>query len=165
MSGAPRMRVGHLDDVDLAALRGRGVRALLLDLDNTLCDPRADDVSAEARVFCARMRELGLRGYVLSNGRSGRAERLAGQLGLPCISQARKPLRGAYLRALSEMNLPPHAVAAVGDQFLTDAIGAMRMGLALVLVEPRWRRDKPLVRMARPLDRILRRLVPEGGGE
>ena len=143
---------------DLAA---RGVKALLLDLDNTLCDPRGDLLPAEALSFCARMEELGLRGYVLSNGPRGRAERLAAQLGLPCTSRARKPLRGAYRRALGELGLTTEAVAAVGDQFLTDALGAIGMGMALVLVEPRFARDKPLVKLARPVDRVLRRLIPQ----
>lgn len=162
MSGLLRFRVGSLAQVPLEQLRKRGVRALLLDLDNTLCDPRGDELSGEAVAFWQRAQADGFAGYVLSNGPRGRAERLSAKIGLSCVSRAGKPLRLSYLRALGELGLPKEAVAAVGDQFLTDALGAISMGISLVLVEPRFARDKPLVVLARPLDRLLRCLIPTG---
>ncbi len=155
------MRVPSLSLLWLEELRAEGVQALLLDLDNTLCDPRGDSPTEEAAAFCVRMEEAGMRGYILTNGRGDRAERLAQRLGLPCIARAHKPLPGAYRRALRDLDLPKEAVAAVGDQFFTDGLGAMYVGIRLVLVEPRFPRDKPLVRLLSPLDRILRRLIPE----
>ena len=153
-------RVRSLTDIPLEDLVAQGVQAIVLDLDNTLCDPRGDELPKDAVAFCAKAKALGLRGYILSNGARGRAERLAQALGLPCVSRAKKPLRGAYRRALRELGVQPQEAVAIGDQFLTDALGAISMDMALFLVEPRVRRDKLLVRLARPVDRILRRLLP-----
>jgi HAD superfamily phosphatase (TIGR01668 family) len=154
------MRIPALS-VDLVGeLQAEGIEALLLDLDNTLCDPRGDAATEEASAFCAGMREAGMRGYILTNGRRGRAEQLAQTLGFPCIARAHKPLPGAYRRALRDLRMPKEAVAAIGDQFFTDGLGAICIGMRLVLVEPRFARDKPLVRLLSPLDRIVRRLIP-----
>ena len=155
--------IDGLDAVPLAELGRLGVGGLLCDLDNTLVPAGGDDVPAETVRFLEEVRRLGFGVVIVSNGRRQRAERLGGMLGLPVVSRARKPFGGGYRRALAILGLPSDKVAAVGDQFLTDGIGAWRQGMPVFLVEPLAREEALLVRAARPVDRILRRLLlPRG---
>lgn len=154
-----RRSVPGLGAVPLADLRAAGTRGLILDLDNTLVPPSRDEVPRETRVFLDEARRLGLRAIILSNGRRARTARLAAHLELPFIAPAKKPAAGGYRHALSALGLTPAQVVAIGDQFLTDGLGAWRQGIPWILTEPLTRREGLLVRVARPVDRILRRLL------
>ena len=155
----PIQAVRGIQDLPLEQLRGAGVLGLILDLDNTLVPPGSDEVPGETRRFLADLRRLGLLSVIVSNTRSERADQIGQAMGLPVVSRARKPFGRGYRRALGLMRLPADKVVAVGDQLLTDGAGAWRQGMPLFLVDPLSRREALLPRLARPLDRILRRLL------
>lgn len=157
------LAVPRLDAVPLEELARAGVMGLLFDLDNTLVAARGEEVPAETERFLEEVRRLGLSAVIVSNGRRPRAERLGRLLGLPVVGAAKKPFGGGYRRAFAILRLPADKVAAVGDQFLTDAIGGWRQGMPVILVDPLTTRESLLVRAARPVDRALRRLLlPRG---
>lgn len=156
--------VPDLGAVPLEELVLRGVRGLLLDLDNTLVPARSADVPAGTRLFLQEAQRFGLAAVILSNGRKARAEQLGQMLGLPAVGRAKKPLGGGYRRALAILGLPSSEVAAIGDQFLTDGIGAWCQGMPLALVDPITSSEALLVRLGRPVDRILRRLLLRRAG-
>ncbi len=156
--------VPGLGAVPLEELVRIGVRGLLLDLDNTLVTARGGEVPAETRLFLQEARRLGLAAVILSNGRRARAEQFGRMFDLPSVGRAKKPFGGGYRRALAILGLPGSAVAAIGDQFLTDGIGAWCQGMSFALVEPITSSEALLVRLGRPADRILRRLLLRRAG-
>lgn len=151
--------VPGLAAVPLSELVQQGVQGIIFDLDNTLMPARSEEVPGETQRFLAEVDRLGLSAVILSNGRRQRAEKLARLVGLPVISSAKKPFGGGYRKALGLLGLPPEKVVAVGDQFLTDSIGAWRQRIRVVLVDPLTPHEALLVRACRPVDRILRRLL------
>ena len=155
----PIQAVRGIQDLPLEQLRGAGVVGFILDLDNTLVPPGSDEVPGETRRFLADLRRLGLLSVIVSNARSERADRMGQALGLPVVSRARKPFGRGYRRSLGLMRLPAAKVVAVGDQLLTDGAGAWRQGIPLYLVDPLSHREAFLPRLARPFDRVLRRLL------
>ncbi len=80
---------------------------------------------------------------------------LAAALGLPAVTGALKPRRGALRRALSVMGTAPETTALVGDQLFTDILGGNRLGLYTILVRPQSRKEFVLTRLVRRVERAV----------
>lgn len=155
----PRSRATSVHAIDYRALRARGVRGLIFDLDNTLARWRAGPPGEEVRALLRRLQQEGFRVAVLSNGRlSQRPEviQFFQNLGIPVIYPARKPLPGGIRRALQTLGLPPREAALVGDQLFTDVLGGNLAGLFTILVEPLDPgRESPFTKLNRLLERLV----------
>lgn len=133
----PDIVVASVQEIDPEALRARGIRALLLDLDNTLVMWRSCDLRAEVSAWVERARGAGLRLCIVSNSSSARrVEPVAQQLGIPYTARAAKPSRRAFRRAAALLGVEPSQAAVVGDQLFTDVLGGNRAGMLTVLVNP-----------------------------
>ena len=135
----PNQIVRRLEDVDLDALAARGIRALLVDLDNTLCPWSSSQPSPECEEWIRRARErFGV--CIVSNSlRPGRLRRVAEALGIRAVGRwgwGRKPFAGGILAALRELQVEPSEAAMLGDQIMTDVLGGNRLGLYTVWVLP-----------------------------
>ena len=118
------------------ALSARGVKLVLLDIDNTVAPYTVDTASPALRAWAEGMREAGLELYILSNNRGPRPERFAAALGLPFRKRARKPFPKTAREVLAETGRGPTESAVLGDQIYTDALCARLCGAMAVTVEP-----------------------------
>ncbi len=84
---------------------------------------------------------------------------MAQKLGLPFISGALKPRRGAFREALKLLDVEPRRAAVVGDQVLTDILGGNRLGLHTILVRPMSRREFAGTRITRLFERVILRVL------
>lgn len=114
----------------------RGIRFLLLDVDNTLAPYTTDAATERMAAWVRDMRSAGLELYILSNNRGRRPERFAAALGLPCRKKAWKPFPKAAREVLAETGHTPAETAFVGDQIYTDALCAKLCGAFAVTVHP-----------------------------
>ncbi|OUM97283.1 MAG: hypothetical protein BAA02_08285 [Paenibacillaceae bacterium ZCTH02-B3] len=158
-------------EIDLNMLRELGLLGIIADLDNTLVSARTTAATPELARWVEGVRERGFRVVIVSNNRRARVSAIAEPLGVPYISSARKPLAGAFRQALRLLELPPERVAVIGDQLVTDVLGARRTGLTPFLVSPIAPGEEGLAtQMNRLIERIarsrLRRkgLWPDGEG-
>ncbi|HEV2440283.1 MAG TPA: YqeG family HAD IIIA-type phosphatase [bacterium] len=162
----PDAEVDSIYAIDPAALRARGIRGVILDLDNTMVPWGAWDVPAALGPWIAAARAVDLRLCIVSNNAGARVAHLAEALELPAVTGAWKPRRGALRRALRMMGTAPDATALVGDQVFTDVLGGNRLGLHTILVHPQSGREFPLTRLTRLAERVavgLRRRRLHGG--
>lgn len=114
----------------------RGVRFVLLDIDNTLAPYTQDEAGPRLRSWVRDLKAAGLELYILSNNRGERPARFAAALELPYVKHARKPFTAAARRVLAERGRSPEESALVGDQIYTDTLCAKRCGLLAVTVKP-----------------------------
>lgn len=122
--------------IDEEFLRKNRVRALVLDMDNTLSmhgDPAAEDGVME---WLDEMRRLGIKMRVVSNNTKKRVAPLAAKLGLEYTANGAKPLAFGVLRAVKAMHVPRSETLVVGDQIFTDVMAGNFAGIRTVLVEP-----------------------------
>ena len=108
------------------ALRSRGVKLLLLDLDNTLAPYGSGEVSPEIRHWLSDLAEAGIEPYIFSNNRGGRPSAFAEKLGLGFVGRAKKPNPRRLWALLEEKGLDRSEAALVGDQIYTDIFCARR---------------------------------------
>lgn len=141
------------DDVSPEFLRSIGIRALLIDIDNTLA-PYEQDVPDEHIIkWFDALRAAGISASLISNNGSERVELFNRELRLPAFPKSKKPSRRCLLRAMEAMGSSASDTAALGDQLLTDALGAHRLGLVAIIVPPIKDKKNLLFRFKRLLER------------
>lgn len=141
--------------IDLGQLQRRGVRALLIDLDNTLL-PRDDDtIPQRLRAWVANVKAAGCEICMVSNNWHDRVSRVSGELEIAYVSKALKPFPFAFLRAAGKLGVSRGQVAVVGDQVFTDVLGGSLAGATTVLVQPFSESDLPHTLLLRKLERLV----------
>ena len=122
--------------IDAEFLAKNNVKALVLDLDNTLSmhgNPAAEEGVTE---WLEQMRALGIKMRVVSNNTTKRVAPLAAKLGLEFTANGAKPLTFGITRAMKAMNSDKQSTLVVGDQIFTDIMAGNFKGVRTVLVEP-----------------------------
>ncbi|WP_240033579.1 YqeG family HAD IIIA-type phosphatase [Lysinibacillus composti] len=117
-------------------LKDLGIKGIITDLDNTLIEWNRPDATEEIAEWMKMLQDAGIKIIIASNNNEERVKRFADPLGIPFIHNARKPLGSAYLTALVKLRLRKNEAAMVGDQMLTDVLGANRLNLYTFLVRP-----------------------------
>jgi hypothetical protein len=163
--------VSSVTDIDPTTLVQQGIRAVLLDLDNTLVPWQRMDVPEVIRHWVEAMKQTGLRLCLVSNTRRRRRlEVISKDLGIAYVPKAFKPRRYGLRQALEQLGTAPQQAVMIGDQIFTDVWGGNRMGMRTILVLPMARREFIGTKVSRLLERILlwayRRagVLPQGAG-
>lgn len=132
----PKAYFDRLALLDLAELERLGYRALLFDVDNTITTWNSPDIAPEVVAWFAALADSSLQGCIISNNSAERLRPLAEQLGLQFVSKARKPLPVGYRRAMRLLGVEKRQTLMIGDQLLTDILGANLAGVDSVLLKP-----------------------------
>ena len=126
----------HFYEVTPEFLEEIGIRALLIDIDNTLA-PYEQDVPDERILnWFALLSEHGIKAALISNNHADRVELFNKSLGLPAYADSGKPGSKAILAAMKEMGCSFENTAGLGDQLLTDTLAAHRLRLISIIVPP-----------------------------
>jgi len=134
-------------------LRERGLKAVLLDLDNTLVPYKTyGEAPEEIREWLQMLKETGVEVMLVSNGSQRRVRYWREKLGIPGFGPAGKPWFG-FRKALRRLALTPREVAVVGDQLFTDVLGGNLIGAYTVLVPPISKKEMGYTRLVRRLER------------
>jgi uncharacterized protein len=161
----PHYRIHCVWELTPERLRLWGLRALLLDVDCTLTRYHRADPLPEVALWLAQIRAADFRLCLISNGMGPRIEQFAERLGLPCISQAMKPLPWGVWAAVKKLDVPPSQAAIVGDQVFADVMAGRLAGVRSILVDPIHPEEEPWwTRMKRVPERaVVGRLTFESG--
>ncbi|MEN6520636.1 MAG: YqeG family HAD IIIA-type phosphatase [Armatimonadota bacterium] len=131
------MYVSSLADVDLDDLVSRGIKAIMLDLDNTILPWKDRIAPVQSAEWVRNALDLGIKLCIASNTRNpGRLRAVAGELGIPCRDKLIKPRRKGLREVMESMGATPETTAIIGDQILTDIIGGNRLSILTILVKP-----------------------------
>ena len=145
--------------IDYQKLYRMGYRGILFDVDNTLVPHDVALPDEKAVQFIRGMQEAGIRVVFISNNVEERVETFAKGLQADCYPFAMKPLPKTYRRMLKEQGVDKKEVAVVGDQLMTDILGANLMGLHTVLTAPVVTRDLSFTKFNRFFENIVFRLL------
>lgn len=160
----PDQLVSKVTDISLTDLWEGGIRVIFVDLDNTLTTLGGREVSEPIRQWIERAKELGFHIAIVSNaGFRKRVNQVAEALGIVGIAAASKPRRFVFRRYLEWKGLTPQQAVMIGDQLFTDILGAKRVGMKAILVEPLTERRFITGRIQRPLELLALRLLRRWG--
>lgn len=154
-------RISRIDiDRDLLAL---GYRNVLLDVDNTILTRDTHEVPRDVGFWLAKARDAGISFCLVSNNWHEGVYQLANRLSLPIVAKAVKPLPPAFLMALSKLGAKRAETVVVGDQLVTDVMGAHFLGMKAYLLAPLVEQDLPHTLLLRNFERaVMGERKPEG---
>ena len=119
-----------------AYLKAQGIRALIVDVDNTLipyeeCEPRPG-----TEEWLSAMRQAGISVAFVTNNHKSRLARFNSTLKLPAFYHSCKPFSRNMKKAMRQMGVSRAETANIGDQFFTDILAGKFLGLRSYLVPP-----------------------------
>ncbi|KXT78096.1 YqeG family HAD IIIA-type phosphatase [Streptococcus sp. DD13] len=147
-------------DVTVESLKQQQIKAVFVDLDNTLIAWNNPDGTPEMRQWLAELQDAGIRVVVVSNNSPKRVQRAVERFGIPFEAHALKPFTFGLKRAMKRFGIQPQEVVMIGDQLMTDIRAAKRAGIRSILVKPlvetdsvktkfnRWRERRVMKRLA-----------------
>lgn len=158
----PDEHVQSVTELTPEHLHARGVRALLVDLDNTITPWRSRQVPPEVEAWIRQMQDAGFLLCFVSNTRNrDRLRWLSERLGVPYARGPMKPRRAMLRRALEMLGVEPQHAAIVGDQLFTDIWGGNRLGIYTIWVHPMHSREFIGTKCSRLVEQwLLKRLEP-----
>ena len=132
----PDYMFGSYREITPAFLAEHGIRALLIDIDNTLAPYEQPDPDDEIRAWFEALKENGIRAALVSNNHPPRVERFNETLGLLAFADSGKPSKKTLMIAMDRLGVKREETAVLGDQLLTDAYGGKHIGLPAIIVPP-----------------------------
>jgi len=161
----PSLRVESVLELGLDRLGAMDLDALLLDVDCTLKNYLADEVTPEVAAWLGQLRSGGVGLCLVSNGAGGRIRSFAEKLDLPFVAKACKPFPFGTRAAVRKMGFVPARTAIVGDQLFADVMAGRLAGIRSILVRPIHPEEEPwFTRLKRPLERcLLHRMESDDG--
>ncbi len=131
----PHYIYNTITDITPEFLNESGIKALLLDVDNTMSVAHANKtLRAGVPEWLSLMKENGIPLIILSNAKTKRAKLFADSVGLDVIGLAAKPLPFGYIRAAKRLGVKRKNIGMVGDQIFTDVMGGRLAGVKTILV-------------------------------
>mgnify|MGYP002975912023 FL=1 len=119
-------------------LKEHGVKLLLADLDFTLAPKSQSKPDESLTRWIGALKEAGIEFAILSNNRSPvRVEKFCKPLKVGYVGHAGKPGTRGFQEAMARSGVGAGETAMLGDKLLTDALGARRSGVLMLMVEPR----------------------------
>ena len=113
-----------------------GVKALLIDIDNTLAPYEQPDPDDRIRAWFDGLKKNGIQAALVSNNHPPRVERFNQTLGLLAFADSGKPKKKTLLLAIDRLGAKKEETAMLGDQLLTDAFAGKHIGLPAIIVPP-----------------------------
>ena len=125
----PDFAVEAVYDLTVPSLQAQGIKAVLVDLDNTLIAWNNPDGTPEMKQWLHDLRDAGIRIIVVSNNTKKRVQRAVEKFGIDYVYWALKPFTFGIDRAMKEFHYEKSEVVMVGDQLMTDIRAAHRAGI------------------------------------
>lgn len=124
-------------DIDYNKLYEDGKRIILMDIDNTLLPYGVEEPYEELVNLINGIMNRGFKIVFISNNRETRVKPFALRFNCSYVYSAWKPMKKGYKKALKLTNHQSlDEIIAIGDQVMTDVLGANKVGIKCILVKP-----------------------------
>lgn len=151
----PKEYLNNVKEISIELLEKNHIKGLILDVDNTLID--FDKKMPEGvEGWVRNLKKSGIKFCILSNSNKvDKVKGVADKLEIPFLYFAKKPFKSGFKKAKAVLGLEVENIAVVGDQIMTDVIGANRSHMFSILVKPIEEKDYLLTKIKRPLERLI----------
>ncbi len=148
----PKLYLNSVKEISLELLQQYNLKGLILDVDNTLID-YDKNMPEGVLEWVEQLKGAGIPLCIVSNtNQKEKVEKVAKKLDIPYIYFAKKPSKGGLKKAKEILKLENAQIGVVGDQILTDVIGANRSHMFSILVKPIDEKDIWITKIKRPIE-------------
>lgn len=159
----PDVYAKSIYDIDYEKLKNRGIKCILFDLDNTIAPKGVNEPDKKTIELFEKIEDYGLKAILVSNSGKKRVTPFKEKLNIDAAHTACKPLKNKYKKILKIYKFKDNEIAAVGDQLLTDILGANRMGFTSILVNQMSSNDFNITKMNRVIERKIFAILEKKG--
>lgn len=142
-----------ITDITIDFLKEHEIRALILDVDETLSAHGSQVPFPGVREWIEQIKEHNIKLMISSNNVKARVAPFAESLNLPFISMSLKPFPIGLTKIKKEFGLPSKEIAIVGDQIFTDILGGSVKGFKKIFVLSSSENAGLLLKFKRTLER------------
>lgn len=157
MSFVPDKILDSFDKLTVEMLKENGIRALILDIDNTLVPYEVALPPLPVLNWLEALADAGIKVAFVTNNHKKRLARFNEPLGLPAYASSFKPLAKNIKAAMRVLGAAADSTAIMGDQIYTDVWAGKRAGIRTYLVPPIKDKRDPITRLKRLLERPVLR--------
>lgn len=152
---SPDYNLPSIYDIDLEALKNKGINALLFDLDSTLMGSKTGFYTQKTLDWLEKVKQDFFVGVVSNNNNPVYIEKVTACSDFPVVFEAHKPDIKVTKDFIEKHNISVECTAFVGDRPLTDILCGKKLGCKTILVDSITADiEKPIVRFARKLERL-----------
>lgn len=131
----PKEIVRDIYEINFAALKKKRIKALILDIDDTLIPREVNDIYPKLFEWVVNRKEEGFKLCLSSNSRHPLRVKYFGEtLGIPYLHLSFKPLPIAFRRSLNILQTKPEETAMIGDQLFMDILGANFLNIYSIFI-------------------------------
>lgn len=135
-SFVPDIMFDNALDISPDLLIAKGIRAVVLDIDNTLVTYGVAEPTEEVIAWIDTLKNAGLGVAIASNNHAPRVELFNEKIGVFATCESKKPSARAVKAACEHFGVQPSETAVIGDQIFTDVWCARNAGALAILVKP-----------------------------
>ena len=155
----PNEYLDKIDKITIEYLQKNKIKALILDMDNTLINYKKE-MPTHIEKWAKALKGQGVKLIIVSNSnRKEKLEKISKVLGIKYIIFAKKPLKSGLMKAKKILNENVENIAVVGDQIFTDVIGGNRCKMYTILVDEIEEKDFWYTAWKRPLERKIKEKI------
>lgn len=162
MNFYPNAYFESVKDINIDFLRKYNIKALILDVDNTLID-YYKNLSNEIITWAQNLKKQSIKIYILSNtNKKQKVIDVAEKLDVPFEMFAKKPSKKGFIKIKNILKIEEKNIAVVGDQLFTDVVGGNRCNMFTILVDPVTKKDYWYTAWKRPFENMIKKRIGKG---
>ena len=142
-------------DIDYDLLMKQKIDTILFDIDNTITKVDDLNVPQETINLFENLKTKNFKLLIFSNNHVERAQPISKILDVKMLADAGKPQKEAYDKALKILDSKKENTVAIGDQILSDIVGAKKYGIKSILVDQLSEENNIQTGMAQKLQKIM----------
>lgn len=148
----PKMYQKKVENINYLKLKDIGIKCLVFDLDNTIALIDQDLISDGTKKLLTNLKK-DFTIVIISNNVESRVKKYADSLECDYVYKACKPFSKGLKKIAKKYNLKACEIAVIGDQLITDILGANLFKAYPILVDPMAKKDLKISYFNRFLER------------
>ena len=155
----PDLYAKSIHYIDYDKLKGRGIKCLLFDLNNTITPVSLKKPNKKIKDLFTKLKNMGFKIIIFSNSHKKRLKPFKDELEVDCAFKCMKPLKRKFNIILKEFKYTESEIAIIGDNIVTDILGGNKVGITTILINPLSNKEKLITKISRIYERkIIRKL-------
>lgn len=158
----PSMYKKSIFDINYDKLKSIGIKCLIFDLDNTIALIDTKLIPEEVKTLFIKLKK-DFNIVIISNNTKNRISMFCDPIDITFVSFALKPLTFGFRKIKNKFNYKKEQMCMIGDQLMTDILGANRYEIYTILVDPLGKKDLKVTSINRFFEKkILKKLTKTG---
>ena len=154
----PEMYYKSIFDINYDLLKEKGIKVLIIDLDNTIVLVDEDEPNKKVVELFNKLNK-DFKVFIASNNEEDRVKNIGKKLDVHAFYKVSKPSKKIKKLLLNKYSVNMNEVAIIVDQIVTDIFMGNRLHMVTILVDPMANKDLRITYFNRWLERRILKII------